>query len=275
MVKAAALLLLGGVLLLASALRLRRRRRTLALLRSRLGLARTRPRPRTPSPWPKRILGAALLGSALSLGGGVLFGGMGFGLLLLALFLYDQRQLARAREAEEEAWPDVLHELAAGLEAGLSAFSVLEAVARRTPPPLGPLLTRFARDVALGAPVAEATALLEREGRTATAKLFAGSLRLHSEAGGALGPSLRTLENAARARLRLKRKVHALTAQGRFSAAILFALPWAVMAVMEAANPHYLVPLLTTPLGRLAVGVTLLLMGVGAIWIRSLIRWEV
>jgi tight adherence protein B len=70
----------------------------------------------------------------------------------------------------------------------------------------------------------------------------------------------------------VRRQVDALTAEGRLSAVILFCLPLLMFAFIAIVNPSYLHELTETLVGNLMLVGAALLMVVGALWMRRVIK---
>ena len=90
--------------------------------------------------------------------------------------------------------------------------------------------------------------------------------------GGDLAQVLDTVSQTIRERNQIRRQVKALSAEGRFSAYILIALPFLIAGFMLLAVPDYLAPLVHTTAGKIALGAGAVLMVIGVIWIRRLVR---
>jgi tight adherence protein B len=118
-------------------------------------------------------------------------------------------------------------------------------------------------DVALK-DLAKRTGLLE-------IKIFVLSLLIHRQVGGNMADLLEKLANIVRERFRLRSKVGALTAEGRFQAIILIGLPIAVWVALLFVNREYALKLLDHPNLVLA---TLASMSIGAFWIRKIVNFE-
>jgi tight adherence protein B len=78
-----------------------------------------------------------------------------------------------------------------------------------------------------------------------------------------------------RQRNRLKGEIRALTAEGRISAIVLGSLPFAMAGFLYATNPQYISTLFTSTFGYIAVGVGLVLMLAGLLWLRRIVNIEV
>jgi len=106
-------------------------------------------------------------------------------------------------------------------------------------------------------------------------KYFTVALIIQREAGGNLTDILESLSNLIRQRFELKDRVKALSAEGKMSAIILFALPFVIAIAMSILNPAYLSPLFTTETGTFLIGVGLAMMSVGGLVTRKMIAFKV
>jgi tight adherence protein B len=98
------------------------------------------------------------------------------------------------------------------------------------------------------------------------------AIEMNLESGGNLAEVLETVAGTIRERAQLRRQVKALSAEGRMSGWILLALPFALAGVMAATNPTYLSELYLTVPGRIMLGVAVVLMTIGTIWIRKTVK---
>jgi len=76
-------------------------------------------------------------------------------------------------------------------------------------------------------------------------------------------------------RERLRRQVDVLSAEGRLSAWILGLLPVAFAGYLILTRPTYLKPLVTTPIGFILIGLGLILLVTGVLWMRKVVKVEV
>jgi tight adherence protein B len=78
-----------------------------------------------------------------------------------------------------------------------------------------------------------------------------------------------------RERAQMRRQVRALSAEGRLSAYILIALPLLMAAYMFLVRADYIRPLYTTAAGLTMLIGSAVLIVVGSIWMRNIIKLEV
>ncbi len=95
------------------------------------------------------------------------------------------------------------------------------------------------------------------------------AIRIQREVGGNLAELMLNVAATLRERDYLRRQVKSLSAEGRFSAYILLAMPPGSHAVRDGRQPVYLSPLISTPLGWVMLGVMGMLMGLGAFMMKK------
>jgi tight adherence protein B len=101
------------------------------------------------------------------------------------------------------------------------------------------------------------------------------AVRIQREVGGNLAEVLRNTIGTMRERAYLRRQVRALSAEGRLSAYILVALPVVVGGWLMFTSRTYMRPLYTTALGIIMLVTSVIMVIVGALWMRVLIRVKV
>lgn len=154
--------------------------------------------------------------------------------------------------------------LAARLASGRSVRGALLDVAAATPQPLAGELDRAAVDLALGGSVSDVLAGLRSRSESDRIEALAGAIELHRGSGGDLVAMMRELSAAFRDRDRALADAHSASAQARFTAALVAAIPVIVLTLLELAAPGSVsgaVTLLPTALMLLVAG-SLLAFGV-------------
>jgi tight adherence protein B len=99
-------------------------------------------------------------------------------------------------------------------------------------------------------------------------------IRIQREVGGRLAEVLTTAVSTMRERSHLRNHVKALSAEGRLSAYILVALPVLIGAWMFTTDRAYMRLLYTNTIGIVMLAGAVFLIGVGALWMRKVIRVE-
>ena len=168
--------------------------------------------------------------------------------------------------------PDVLKLTASSLRAGFSLLQGLDAVTRQVRDPSRSELQRVLAEARLGRPVEDA---LEDAAARIRNRDFAESVaavRIQQEAGGNLATLFDMLAATMQQRLRLRREVRTLTAEGRASAWILAVLPVALGAFILAVNRPYILELVHSLPGRVMLIGGLLLEIVGFWWMNRIVK---
>lgn len=191
--------------------------------------------------------------------GGLIFGGV-LGILPLGFVRWKQKRKARAFE---QAMPDAMDLLARSLRAGHTLGTTMDLVSQEIPPPLGTEFRVTYEEQRLGLSLTQALRRMGDRVASQDLRYFVTAVLIQSETGGNLAEVLENIGAIIRDRLKLKGKIKALTAEGRFSALVLGFLPVLTFLVLLLLNPNYVSMLLTDPLGRkfLAAGVVSILLG--------------
>jgi tight adherence protein B len=77
------------------------------------------------------------------------------------------------------------------------------------------------------------------------------ALLIQRETGGNLAEIMTNLSSLMRERAAIRGQIDVLTAEPRMSAIVLTALPVVIFAIINVLNPEYVLPLYTTPAGRM------------------------
>jgi tight adherence protein B len=130
-------------------------------------------------------------------------------------------------------------------------------------------------EVRLGASISDALEAMTERVRSEEFRWVVLALNVQREVGGNLAVLLKNVAETLRDREQLRRQVKVLTAEGRISGVILSLLPVGLGLYLAAVNPAYLSALFQTAAGILMVLAALTLLGIGALWMRRLVRIEV
>ena len=184
-------------------------------------------------------------------------------------------QASRRISAVGEQFPDTLDLLVRSLRIGHPLATALQTVAREMPAPTGPEFEVVARQITYGKTPAEAVSLLAQRIPTADVRFFSVAVQIQHEAGGSLGDILSGLAKIIRSRFQLFRKVHALTAEGRFSAYFLSAFPLVMIFAMNILQPGYYEKVADYEFFPQMVAITAVLLVVNVFAMRMMTKLEV
>lgn len=127
--------------------------------------------------------------------------------------------------------------LASSLAAGRSLRGALLTVADSIPEPLSGEVERAVVDLALGGNVRDALVALRRRTGSERIRSLVGAVELHRGSGGDLIKLMRELADAFRERDRALADAHSASAQARFTAYVVMAMPLMVGLALELAVP--------------------------------------
>ncbi len=174
-----------------------------------------------------------------------------------------------------EQLPDALQLVVGSLRAGFSLPQSIDALVREGSEPVAGELGRALAETRLGGGLEDALDRVGRRNASQDITWLVMAIRIQREVGGNLSEVLETAVATMRERARLGRHVRALSAEGRLSALILLAMPIVLGGWMFAFRRDYLEPLYTQPLGILMLATSVLMIGVGGLWLRKIVEVRV
>lgn len=199
------------------------------------------------------------------------------GMLVTASFapLKIVRAKAKRLKQIEEQLPEAADMISRALRAGHSFSAALGIVGDEMPEPIGGEFRTAFDEINFGVPLSDALMGLATRSSISDLRYFVLAVLIQRESGGNLSEILGNISQIIRSRLALLGKVKALSAEGRLSAWILGILPFAMAFLISIINPNFLRILWTDPAGIKMVGVALLMMLSGLIWMRKVVRIHV
>jgi tight adherence protein B len=196
--------------------------------------------------------------------------GMLVGLVGSRLVITVRAERRQARFADQLG--ETLQLIAGSLRAGYGIMQAVDVVAKETDAPTSEEFRRLLVEARLGRDVQQALrGVAERTG-SADFSWVVQAMEIHREIGGDLGEILDNVGSTIRDRNQLRRQVKALSAEGRLSAVILFVLPFVVAGGLFLVNPRYLAELFNASVGRAMLVAAAVLMTVGGLWLRRIVR---
>ena len=171
--------------------------------------------------------------------------------------------------------PDMLTNVASGMSAGNSLAQSIEGVAKESHGAMGDELQRAMIQMRLGTSVPDALEESATRMHCDDLLLVVMAMRLQGAHGGNLAELLKTVSATLRERVQMKRHVNALSAEGRLSMWVLLILPVFVLAYMAVVRREYFNYFLTTSIGIIMLSGCGLMMFVGYIWARAVVKVEV
>jgi tight adherence protein B len=221
------------------------------------------------------VFGAFVFGAAMLLDTGLLPAALlafaaGFGLPRWALSYLKKRRETKFLDQ----FPDAIDVVVRGIKAGLPLGDSLRALATDAPEPILSEFRHILETQAVGVPLGDACAKLFERMPLPEANFFAIVISIQQKSGGNLSEALGNLSKVLRDRKRMKGKIKAMSTEAKASAAIIGALPIAVMAIVYITSPDYITLLWTERLGQLMLAGSAMWMLMGIMVMRKMINFD-
>ena len=204
----------------------------------------------------------------------VLAAALGLALAALPWWRVAHHRQRRIEQIERQL-PQALDLMSRAMRAGHAFAAAVRMVAEELPEPLGRDFRILFDEINYGVPTHEALVRLAERVPLPDVSYFAVAVTIQRDSGGNLAELLDKIATIVRERLKLHGEVRTLSAEGRLSAYILTALPFAVALVVHFTNPRFMAVLWTDPGGLRMVGTALVMMILGVWWMRRIIRIRV
>ena len=170
---------------------------------------------------------------------------------------------------------DCLITISNALRAGYSFQQTIEVIAKEMEPPIGDEFSRMNHDVYMGVPLEEALETANKRIGSSDFELVVTAVMIQREVGGNLAQVLDNISYTIMERIRMRREILALTAQGRLSAVVLLLMPFVIGAGMFVVNHDNFVQIFEDPMGQMAIGVSLVLEVIGFFVIRRIVDVDI
>ncbi|ADX73897.1 Flp pilus assembly protein TadB [Pseudarthrobacter phenanthrenivorans Sphe3] len=177
----------------------------------------------------------------------------------------------KRRAAFDSQLGDTLQLLSGGLRAGHSILRAIDAAAAESQKPTSEEMRRVITETSLGRDLLAALNDTAERMQNEDFVWISQAIQINREVGGNLADVLDQTGETIRERSEIKGHIKALAAEGKFSAYILIAMPFGIVAMLVAMSPTYMNSMFSHPLGWAMIGVSFVLMTIGALWMRKII----
>jgi len=195
------------------------------------------------------------------------------GWLVTALYVRMRRSKRRAAFADQ--LPDVLQLIASSLRSGFSLPQSIDAVVRDDTQPTAGEFSRALAATRIGAELEDALERVAARMQSADLAWVVMAVRIQRQVGGNLAEVLLNTVATMRDRSQTRRHVRALSAEGRLSAYVLVGLPVFLAGFLFWFRADYMRSLYTTFIGLVMLSAAAVLVVLGSLWMRKLVRVEV
>lgn len=229
---------------------------------------------------PRQILMESLIAAVV---GGIGAFMLGYGhASLIALVLASalpvfmlMRQRSKRLTRFEEQYPDALTTMARALRAGLPFTQALLLVSREMPDPIGVEFGIVYTEINYGGDTRSAMLDLAERVPSVAVSAMITTVLIQRETGGNLAEVLDKLANLMRERFKFQRTLKTLSAEGRLAGWILSLLPFVLAGVITLISPEFLEMLTEDPAGRKLILIAFVLIIIGILWLRKIVRVDI
>ncbi len=198
-----------------------------------------------------------------------------FVLAWVVAYLFVQNRVTYRMARFEEQLPEALDIIRRALQAGQPLVQSFNEVGEEMPEPIGVEFKNTYNLLNYGYDLRLAIMQMTERVPTVSMLAFSSAVMLQKETGGNLSENLQKVSEVLRARFKLERKIKTLSAESRLSAWILTLSPFALFFGLKLVNPEYIEPLYSDPRGISMVSIGVILLAIGAFWIRKIVNIEI
>lgn len=198
------------------------------------------------------------------------------GIVFLSLpFLYLKLAEKKYYDKFQEQLPEALDLLSRALRSGHALSSGLDMVGKEMSEPIKAEFAAMVDEVNLGLSMDEAFQNLCSRVPSTDLRFFTIAVLVQKQTGGNVAEILDNISRLIRERIQFARQVKALTAEGRYSAGVLLALPIVMFLYMYIVRNEYIALLWTEEIGQFMIAGAVLLQIIGAFVIRKIVTIDI
>jgi len=210
-----------------------------------------------------------LLGGGLLLALGAAFVA-GFGLPRWFLSFMRKRRLKKFLDD----FPNAIDIVVRGVKAGLPLNDTVRTIAAESAEPVRSEFREVIEAQAFGLPIGEALQRMHERVPLPEVNFLVIVVNIQSQSGGNLAEALGNLSRVLRERKRLQGKIQSMSQEAKASAAIIAALPLAVMILVYITTPAYISLLWQHQLGHIMLASSAFWMTSGVLVMRKMINFD-
>ncbi|MBK9293486.1 MAG: type II secretion system F family protein [Oligoflexia bacterium] len=162
-----------------------------------------------------------------------------------------------------------------GLKSGLSIPQAMKIVVDNMPDPISQEFELMLSQLALGVSIEEVFNELAKRIPFPDVQMFVTSVNILKDTGGNVAETFDTIVKTVRERIKIEKKIAAVTAQGVMQGTIITAMPFVLLLLFYIMDPAFIMPLFNKPLGWVMLVVMLGLQVLGGLMIRKIVKIKV
>lgn len=198
-----------------------------------------------------------------------------FGLGLFLPIVYVRQRAEKQVETLVHQLPDALDLMARGLRVGHPLNTSIGAVANDMPDPIGTEFGIVYDQVNFGDDLTDAMQEFAERVELEDVNYLSASIGIQNGTGGDLASVVQTLADVIRGRIKLRRKIRAVSSEGRLTAWFLSALPIIIFGYTTATTPSYYGGVSQDPLFMPMAATVILLTIANFLVLRKLVNFRI
>ena len=198
--------------------------------------------------------------------------GLAAGYLLPKMYLGHRRK--KYQNAYLDELPNAVEAIVRGVKSGLPLNDSMRLVAKEAKEPIKSEFARVIDQQSVGKSTTEAVQMLFERMPLPEVNFFVVVITVQQQAGGNLSEALGNLSRVLRNRKKMKQKIKAMSSEAKASAGIIGSLPFIVAILVTLTTPSYMVPLFSTTIGLIWLGIAAVLMGIGGFMMNRMIQFD-
>lgn len=170
---------------------------------------------------------------------------------------------------------DTLVTMSNALKAGFSISQAFESVVREGENPIAQEFDVLLQETRIGVSFSDALANMERRVGSDDLSLVVTAIEAARRSGGNLTEVFDRIAATIRARLRIENRIRTLTAQGRLQGIVVGAMPAVILVALLFVDPRLMLPFLHSTIGLVTLLTVVVLIALGGLVIRKIVRIDV
>lgn len=185
------------------------------------------------------------------------------------------RQISKRGEAIESQLPDMLSLLTGSLRAGYGLLHACRVVQQEMPKPISTEFARVIKETTLGISLGDALDHMVERVKNEDLEMMVTAIHIQNEVGGSLADVLAVITETIRERIELKGEIRSMTAQQRLTGWMLSLMPIGVGILLMMISPDYMMEVFKPGWPMLIPISAVVMIIVGNLIMRQLMKIEV
>ena len=171
--------------------------------------------------------------------------------------------------------PEALTIISNALKAGFGLLQALNSAADQLEHPIATELGRTIHEMNIGSSAEESLLALSERSSSYDLDIVVTAILVQRTVGGNLGEILDTVAETMRDRIRIRGEIRTLTSQQKLTGIVIGLLPIGIGVLFQIMSPGYINPLFTTTMGKILIGLAVVLEVIGVLVIQRILKIEV